>query len=78
MKSENIPQDTINLINHSVSTFLDIAQMTLYRQKYVQDGNAEDKQKMYMHVFLAGFGILSLFTMGLLGLMESYKDDIFV
>ena len=68
-------KDTIDLINHSASTFLDIAQMTQYRMKYVQDKDAEAKEKMYKHAFLAGVGILSLLTMGVLGLMESRKND---
>lgn len=49
--------------------------MTQYRMKYVQDRDAEDKEKMYKHAFLAGVGILSLLTMGGLGLMESRKND---
>ena len=68
-------KDTINLIKDSASTFLNIAQMTQYRMKYVQDRDAEAKEKMYKHAFLAGVGILSLLTMGILGLMESSKND---
>ena len=68
-------KDTINLIKDSVNTFLNIAQMTQYRMKYGQDGNAENKQKMYKHAFIAGVGILSLLTMGVLGLIESHKND---
>lgn len=68
-------KDTINLIKDSASTFLNIAQMTQYRMKYVQERDAEDKEKMYKHAFLAGVGILSLLTMGVLGLMDSRKDD---
>ena len=66
--------DTINLTNHSASTFLNIAQMTQYRMKYLQDRNAEDKEKMYKHAFLAGAGIAYLITMGIVGLMESRKN----
>ena len=68
-------KDAINLINHSASTFLNIVQMTQYRMKYVQDRDAESKEKMYKHAFFAGVGIFSLLTMGVLGLMESRKDD---
>ena len=68
-------KDTINLINHSISTFSNIAQMTQYRMKYLQDRDAEDKEKMYKYAFLAGVGILSLLTMGVLGLMESRRND---
>lgn len=68
-------KDTINLIKDSASTFLNIAQMAQYRMKYVQERDAENKEKMYKHAILAGVGILSLLTMGVLGLMESRKDD---
>ena len=68
-------KDAINLINHSASTFLNIAQMTQYRMKYLQDRDAEDKEKMYKHAFIAGVGILSLLTIGVLGLMESRRGD---
>ena len=44
-------KDAINLINHSTSTFLNIVQMTQYRMKYVQDRDAESKEKMYKHAF---------------------------
>ena len=68
-------KDTINLINHSASTFLNIAQMTQYRMKYLQDRYAEDKEKMYKHAFLAGVGIVGLLTMGIVGLMENRGND---
>lgn len=68
-------KDTINLIKDSASTFLNIAEMTQYRMKYVQERDAEAKEKMYKHAFLAGVGILSLLTMGVLGLMESRRND---
>lgn len=68
-------KDTINLINHSVSTFLNIAQMTQYRMKYLQNReDAEAKEKMYKHAFFAGVGIVTLLTMGVLGLMESRNN----
>lgn len=68
-------KDTINLIKDSASTVGNIAQMTQYRMKYLQDRDAEAKEKMYKHAFLAGVGILSLLTMGVLGLMESCRSD---
>lgn len=68
-------KDTINLIKDGTSTFLNIAQMTQYRMRYVQERDAEDKEKMYKHAFLAGVGILSLLTKGILGLMENRKND---
>ena len=70
-----MPQATINLIKDSASTFLNIAQMTQYRIKYVQDKNKEAKEGMYKHAFLAGVGIFSLLTIGIAGLIESRKDD---
>ena len=68
-------KDAINLIKDTGSTFLNIAQMTQYRVKYLQDQNAEAKEKMYIHAIFAGLGILSLLTMGILGLMESNRND---
>ena len=68
-------KDVINLIKDSASTFLNIAEMTQYRMRYVQNRDAEAKEKMYKHAFLAGVGILSLLTMGVLGLMESRRND---
>ncbi len=67
-------KDAINLINHSISTFSNIAQMTQYRMKYVQDKDAEAKEKMYKHAFLAGFGIFTLLTIGIAGLVDSRKN----
>lgn len=69
-------KDVINLIKDSASTFLNIAQMTQYRMKYVQERDAEDKEKMYKHAFLAGVGIFSLLTMGILELMDNSKGVI--
>ena len=68
-------KDVINLIKDSASTILNIAQMTQYRVRYVQDKDAEAKEKMYKHAFFAGVGILSLLTMGVLGLMENRRND---
>lgn len=67
-------KDVINLIKDSTSTFLNIAQMTQYRMRYVQNGAREDKEKMYKHAFLAGTGIVCLLTMGIVGLMERRKN----
>ncbi len=68
-------KDVINLVKDSALTFLNIAEMTQYRMRYLQDRDAEAKKKMYKHAFLAGVGILSLLTMGVLGLMESRRND---
>lgn len=65
--------DTIKLIKDSTSTFLDIAQMTQYRIKYVQDGDAEDRYKMYKHAIWAFIGIAGLLVMGVSGLIESRR-----
>ena len=70
-----MPKDAINLIKDTGSTFLNIAQMSQYRVKYLQNPNPEAKEKMYIHAFFAGLGILSLLTMGVLGLIESSKND---
>ena len=64
-------KDTINLINHIISTFSNIAQMTQYRMKYVQDKDAEAKEKMYKHAFWAGVGIFTLLAIGIAGLVDS-------
>lgn len=68
-------KDTISLIKDSASTFLNIAQMTQYRMRYLLDRNAEDKEKMYKHAFLAGAGIACLLTIGIAGLMNSRRND---
>lgn len=64
-------EDVINLVKDSASTFLNIAQMTQYRMKYVQERNAEAKEKMYKHAFWAGFGIFTLLAIGIAGLVDS-------
>lgn len=69
-------KDVKELIKDSADTMLNIAQMTQYRMRYVQERDAEAKEKMYKHAFLAGVGILSLLTVGVLGLMESRKNDV--
>ena len=68
-------KDTINLIKDSASTLLNIAQMTQYRVKYVQDRDAEAREKMVKYTILSGVGVLSLLTIGIVGLMESHKND---
>lgn len=67
-------KDTINLINHGASTFLNIAQMTQYRLKYLSEGDNEAKEKMYKYAFLSGVGIFSLLTIGIAGLIESRNN----
>ena len=67
-------KDVTNLIKDSTSTFLNIAQMTQYRIKYVQDKDAEAKEKMYKHALLAGVGIFTLLAIGITGFVDSYKN----
>ena len=67
-------KDVINLIKDSASTFLNIAQMTQYRMRCLQNKDAEDKEKMYKHAFLAGAGIVCLLTIGIVGLIDNCKN----
>ena len=68
-------KDVTNLIKDSTSTFLNIAQMTQYRMKYLQDRDKESKEKMVKYTVLSCVGILFLLTIGIAGLIESRKDD---
>lgn len=68
-------KNTINLIKDSTSTFMNIAQMTQHRVKYVQDRDDESKEKMIKYAIMSGFGIMSLLTMGVLGLMANRQND---
>ena len=68
-------KDTINLIKDSTSTFMNIAQMTQYRIKYVQERDAVNREKMYKHAILAGVGIACLFMIGIVGLMDGHKNS---
>lgn len=63
-------RDTINLIKHSTSTFLNIAEMLQYRMKYVQDRNSEAKKKMIKYTCLAGLGVFGLLAFGIAGLIS--------
>ena len=49
--------------------------MTQYRMKYLQDRDAENREKMYKHAFLAGAGIAYLLTIGIAGLMENQRNN---
>lgn len=66
-------KDVKDLIKDSADTMLDIAQMTQYRMKYLQDRNAEDKQKMVKYTLLSVAGIACLLTMGIVGVIESRR-----
>lgn len=68
-------KDVINLIKNSADMMLNIVQMTHYRMRYLEKRDAEDKEKMYKHAFLAGAGIICLLTMGIAGFVESRKND---
>ena len=68
-------KDTINLIKDSASTVVNIAQMTQYRMKYLQDGDAEAKEKMIKYTILSGVGIAYLFMIGIAGLVDSCRSD---
>lgn len=62
--------DVAELTKLSLSTFLNIAQMTQYRMRYAQRMDAEDKEKMIYHTCLVGLGILGLFAIGISGLIS--------
>ena len=66
-------KDVKDLIKDSADTMLDIAQMTQSRMKYLQDRNAEDKEKMIKYTLLSVAGIACLLTIGIVGLIESRK-----
>ena len=66
-------KDVIDLIKDSTSTFLNIAQMTQNRLKYLAEGNKEAKEKMYKYAFFSGLGIACLLTIGITGLIESRR-----
>ena len=67
-------KDTINLIKDSTSTLLNIAQMTQNRMKYLQDKDAEAKEKMIKYAILSGVGIACLLMIGIAGLIDSRKQ----
>lgn len=66
-------KDVKDLIKDSADTMLDIAQMTQSRMKYLQDRNAEDKEKMIKYTLLSVAGIACLLTIGIVGLIESRR-----
>lgn len=67
-------KDVINLIKDGAGTMLNIAQMTQYRIRYVQDGDNEAKEKMIKYTILSGLGIACLLTIGIVGLIDSHKN----
>lgn len=66
-------KDVKNLIKDSTDTMLNIVQMTQYRMRYLQNRDAEDKEKMIKYTVLAGVRIACLFMIGISGLVESRR-----
>ena len=67
-------KDTKDIINHTASTVLNIAQMAHAGVKYAEQGDVKDKERMIKHTILAGIGIACLLTIGIIGLIESRKN----
>ena len=65
--------DVKELIKDSASTFLNIAQMTQYQMRYLQNKDAEDKEKMIKYTVLSVAGIACLLTIGIVGLIDSRR-----
>lgn len=64
-------KDVKELIKDSADTMLNIAQMTQYRMRYLQNRDAGDKEKMIKYTVLSVAGIACLLTIGIVGLIES-------
>lgn len=62
--------DVAELTKLSLKTFLNIAQMTQYRMKYVQNRDNESKDKMIKYTCLAGLGAFGLLAFGIAGLIS--------
>ena len=74
--------DVADLTKLTLSTSLNIGQMTHYRMQYLEEKNlhdvnlaqvnasqlAQSRDKMIMHTCLAGLGILGLLAIGISGL----------
>ena len=69
-------KDIVNIIKESGSTALNIAQMTQYRMKYLQDRDAEAKEKMTKYTLLSCIGIAGLLTIWIVGLLESRRTTV--
>lgn len=52
-----------------MKTIVNIAQMTQYWMKYLQDKSVVEK--MYRHVFMARAGFVCIFSIGIEGLINS-------
>ena len=66
-------QSTKDIINHTASTILNLAQMVQSGERYAQHGDVKDKQKMIKHSIFAIVGLACL-TIGIVGLIESRKN----
>ena len=67
-------KDTKDIINHTASTVLNIAQMAQSGERYAQYGDIKDRQKMIKHTIFAVAGIVCLLTIGIVGLIESHDN----
>ena len=67
-------KDTKDIINHTASTVLNIAQMAQSGERYALQGDVKDRQKMIMHTILAVAGITCLLAIGIAGLIESHDN----
>lgn len=67
-------KDTQDIVNHTASTILNLAQVAQYGVKYAEQGDVKDKEKMIKHTILAAVGITCLLTIGIIGLIESRKN----
>lgn len=68
-------KDVKELIKDSADTMLNIAQMGWYRLRYAEKRDAMDKEKMIKYTVLSVAGIACLLTIGIVGLIESRKND---
>lgn len=68
-------KDVKELIKDSADTMVNIAQMTQYRMRYAEKRDAMDKEKMIKYTVLSVAGIACLLTIGIVGLIESRKND---
>ena len=81
--------DVAELTKLGLKTFLNIGQMARYRYLHTYGKElqkdcpaqvnacelAQNRDKMIKYTILSGVGILSLLTMGVIGLMENSKND---
>ena len=82
-------KEVLDLTKQGISTFYYIGQMARYRYQYslekepqsdrsIQVNTSElahNKDKMIKYTILSGIGMLSLFAMGIAGLVENRKNN---